>query len=103
MKQYPLSQDIPSEYYNIIPADSKLDISQLLQYNSRFIECIEKIKKRHDPTTTSIAQGILELKKHWKVTNSPLHNGDGKEALPLPTAIQSFLDGFYMSRIDLLI
>ncbi|KAH9273475.1 hypothetical protein BASA83_004141 [Batrachochytrium salamandrivorans] len=77
-------------------------------YNLKFAECIEKIKRRHDPTTTTVAQGIMELKEHWKRTNSPLHMEVVADAmsrtacqLPLPSSIQSFLDGFYMSRIGI--
>ncbi|EGF82544.1 hypothetical protein BATDEDRAFT_32923 [Batrachochytrium dendrobatidis JAM81] len=93
-------------YFTPDGADSPQEVKA---YNLKFSECIEKIKRRHDPTTTTVAQGIIELKEHWKRTNSPLlYTNATKEPvgitpcqLPLPTAIQSFLDNFYMSRIGI--
>jgi pyruvate dehydrogenase kinase 2/3/4 len=73
--------------------------NEMLAFNKDFIDCIDKIKKRHSPTTTTIASGVIQLKEHWKRTNSPL-SPKGTN-LPLPTAIQSFLDNFYMSRIGI--
>ncbi|KAJ3088654.1 hypothetical protein HK102_008255 [Quaeritorhiza haematococci] len=71
-------------------------------YNDKFAKCLENIKKRHDPVVTTIAQGILELKEHWRRTGSPLMQPAGQNtSMPLPTAIQSFLDRFYMSRIGI--
>ncbi|KAJ3362820.1 hypothetical protein HDU91_003237 [Kappamyces sp. JEL0680] len=88
----------PTQYYL---ADSKPGYQdELLACNQAFVSCIDHIKKRHSPTTQKIATGVLELKEHWKRTSSPLYNGSYDE-LPLPTAIQSFLDNFYMSRIGI--
>jgi pyruvate dehydrogenase kinase 2/3/4 len=56
------------------------------EYNDKFTRMIERIKKRHDPTVTTVAQGILEWKK--KMGRSDMLGG----------AMQSFLDRFYMSR-----
>lgn len=86
------------EYFN--PSDSKAFEPELIACNDAFVTCIDHIKKRHSPTTQKIATGVLELKEHWKRTNSPLYPGSYDE-LPLPTAIQSFLDNFYMSRIGI--
>lgn len=52
------------------------------------MKTIEKVKKRHDPVVTTIAQGILEYKEHL---NSPI----------IDTEVQRFLDRFYMSRIGI--
>ncbi|KAJ9116658.1 hypothetical protein QFC20_000591 [Naganishia adeliensis] len=57
------------------------------EYNDKFTRMIERIKKRHDPTVTTVAQGILEWKK--KMGRSDM----------LGAGMQSFLDRFYMSRL----
>ena len=66
-----------------------------LDYIRQFSKTIEIIKRRHDPTQMTIAQGIMELKEHWKSTNS------APKTTTLPTTIQSFLDRFYLSRIGI--
>jgi pyruvate dehydrogenase kinase 2/3/4 len=74
------------------------------EYNEKFTTLLEGIKKRHDPVVTSLAEGIIELKEHWKKINSPLLETRIKAqhpGIPLPTAIQAFLDRFYMSRIGI--
>lgn len=73
-------------------------VAELVDYNDKFIVVIDKIKKRHAPTTEAIARGVLEMKDHWKKTNNPLFPSC---TTALPTAIQSFLDNFYMSRIGI--
>ena len=73
-------------------------VSEITSYNDSFIPVIDKIKKRHAPTTETIARGVLEMKEHWKATNNPLYPS---YTTALPTAIQSFLDNFYMSRIGI--
>jgi pyruvate dehydrogenase kinase 2/3/4 len=101
----------PATYYSTDTCD--LDASALTRSNLEFIKVIDKIKKRHAPTTQKIATGVMELKQHWRKNNSPLYPGSfndagkflilyqGSPILPLPTAIQSFLDNFYMSRIGI--
>lgn len=49
---------------------------------------LEAIKRRHDPTVTTVAQGVLEWKKNQKARNIGLD-------------IQAWLDRFYMSRIGI--
>ncbi|KAJ3312523.1 [Pyruvate dehydrogenase (acetyl-transferring)] kinase isozyme 4, partial [Gonapodya sp. JEL0774] len=72
-------------------------------YNSAFLKCIENIKRRHDPVVSTIGagytHGVLELKDHWRRTSSP--HMDPRFPRSLPTAVQSFLDRFYMSRIGI--
>jgi pyruvate dehydrogenase kinase 2/3/4 len=58
------------------------------QYNKKFTALIEGIKRRHDPTVTTVAQGVLE----WKKTEKSQHIG---------LDMQSWLDRFYMSRIGI--
>ncbi|KIJ58957.1 hypothetical protein HYDPIDRAFT_101698 [Hydnomerulius pinastri MD-312] len=49
-------------------------------YNARFTKTLDAIKRRHDPTVTTVAQGVLE----WQ-------RGE----------VQAWLDRFYMSRIGI--
>ncbi|KAI9339351.1 mitochondrial branched-chain alpha-ketoacid dehydrogenase kinase-domain-containing protein [Obelidium mucronatum] len=102
---------------------------EVIAYNSKFVDCIENIKKRHDPVAITMAQGIQELKQIWKETKSNpiltpsakpyditssafrvtrpsmyppnvMKNAQAVQNL-LPTDLQSFLDRFYMSRIGI--
>jgi pyruvate dehydrogenase kinase 2/3/4 len=57
-------------------------------YNSRFTKTLEAIKRRHDPTVTTVAQGVLEWKRHQNCQNINLD-------------VQGWLDRFYMSRIGI--
>ncbi|RKP00080.1 hypothetical protein CXG81DRAFT_13659 [Caulochytrium protostelioides] len=70
-------------------------------YNDAFVNALATIKTRHDPVVTAIAQGIIELKEHWARTNSPMLRGANPSKALLPTAIQAFLDRFFMSRIGI--
>ncbi len=57
-------------------------------YNTAFTKLLHAIKARHDPTVTTVAQGVLE----WKKRENARHIG---------LDIQSWLDRFYMSRIGI--
>jgi pyruvate dehydrogenase kinase 2/3/4 len=57
-------------------------------YNARFTKVLENIKRRHDPTVTTVAQGMLE----WKRSQNEKEIGMG---------LQGWLDRFYMSRIGI--
>ncbi|KAJ3292500.1 alpha-ketoacid dehydrogenase kinase [Rhizoclosmatium globosum] len=109
-------------------ADKQLS-AEVIAYNTKFVECIENIKKRHDPVAITMAQGIQELKQIWTETKSnpilvaatkpydvtsnafrvtrpqmyPPHIMKNAAAVQnlLPTDLQSFLDRFYMSRIGI--
>lgn len=61
---------------------------ELQDYNTRFTKTLERIKRRHDPTVTTVAQGVLEWKKV-----------QGTKRIGLD--IQAWLDRFYMSRIGI--
>lgn len=61
---------------------------EIQEYNKRFTRTLEKIKTRHDPTVTTVAQGVLE----WKRSQNARHIG---------LDIQAWLDRFYMSRIGI--
>lgn len=58
------------------------------EYNEKFTQVLQNIKKRHDPTVTSVAQGVLE----WKRTQKSSRIGQN---------IQEWLDRFYLSRIGI--
>ncbi|KAG8992511.1 hypothetical protein FRB90_000993, partial [Tulasnella sp. 427] len=64
---------------------------QLHEYNQRFTKTLENIKRRHDPTVTTVAQGVLEWKKS-RSKGAPFET---------PKEIQEWLDRFYMSRIGI--
>ena len=57
-------------------------------YNKRFTKVLEHIKSRHDPTVTTVAQGVLE----WKRSQNAKHIG---------LDMQAWLDRFYLSRIGI--
>ncbi|EMC95457.1 hypothetical protein BAUCODRAFT_123897 [Baudoinia panamericana UAMH 10762] len=61
---------------------------ELSDFNTRFAKLLEKIKRRHDPVVTTIAQGILEYKRK-------------RQRMQIDHHIQAFLDRFYMSRIGI--
>lgn len=61
---------------------------QVQDYNKRFTRTLETIKTRHDPTVTTVAQGVLEWKRMQNARNIGLD-------------IQAWLDRFYMSRIGI--
>lgn len=63
---------------------------ELHDYNRRFTRLLEAIKRRHDPTVTTVAQGVLEWKKLQP--SSRAHIG---------LDVQAWLDRFYMSRIGI--
>ncbi|KAI8971495.1 hypothetical protein BDF20DRAFT_884791 [Mycotypha africana] len=60
----------------------------MLVYSEAFVKAIEKVKKRHDPVVTTMAQGILEYKQH-------------RQYNIVDADVQQFLDRFYMSRIGI--
>jgi pyruvate dehydrogenase kinase 2/3/4 len=57
-------------------------------YNANFTKALEKIKRRHDPTVTTVAQGVMEWKRSHNAQN-------------IGTEIQAWLDRFYLSRIGI--
>jgi len=61
---------------------------ELADYNKRFSQTLETIKRRHDSVVTTIAQGILEYKRK-------------RQRMQIDNNIQAFLDRFYMSRIGI--
>lgn len=61
---------------------------ELNDYNTKFSNTLEKIKRRHDSVVTTVAQGILEYKRK-------------KQRMQIDHNIQAFLDRFYMSRIGI--
>jgi Mitochondrial branched-chain alpha-ketoacid dehydrogenase kinase len=62
--------------------------SKVQGFNKRFTKVLETIKTRHDPTVTTVAQGILE----WKRLRNAQHIG---------LDMQTWLDRFHLSRIGI--
>ncbi|KZV99663.1 alpha-ketoacid dehydrogenase kinase [Exidia glandulosa HHB12029] len=61
---------------------------EVRQYNTSFTRLLEQIKRRHDPTVTTVAQGVNEWKRSHKTRN-------------IAVELQDWLDRFYMSRIGI--
>ncbi|KAF8645748.1 hypothetical protein AX16_007615 [Volvariella volvacea WC 439] len=61
---------------------------EVTDYNNRFTKLLDSIKTRHDPTVTTVAQGVLEWKR-------------SQNARQIGLDIQQWLDRFYMSRIGI--
>lgn len=61
---------------------------EVYDYNKQVHDALTKIKKRHDATVATMAQGVLEWKLEHKIVSVKL-------------AIQTFLDRFYMLRIGI--
>jgi len=74
--------------YYTSPPSSTLYPPEVHEYNEKFTTLLQDIKKRHDPTVTTVAQGVLEWKRK---------QGGGR----IGQSIQEWLDRFYMSRIGI--
>ncbi|ODV78347.1 alpha-ketoacid dehydrogenase kinase [Suhomyces tanzawaensis NRRL Y-17324] len=61
---------------------------EVYDYNKLVYDALTKIKKRHDATVATMAQGVQE----WKNTH---------KTVQVNSQIQTFLDRFYMSRIGI--
>jgi pyruvate dehydrogenase kinase 2/3/4 len=83
---YIQSFDDLTHIHNNEASDPKLMAKS--SYNKQVTESLKHIKRRHDPTVATVAQGVIEW-KHSKKQNMIDHS------------IQSFLDRFYMSRIGI--
>ncbi|PHZ09955.1 alpha-ketoacid dehydrogenase kinase [Rhizopus microsporus ATCC 52813] len=79
---------IPSTHRYYTNCESIECTPSMLAYVDKLVQTIEEVKRRHDPVVTTMAQGIIEYKEHWKATT-------------IDPEIQHFLDRFYMSRIGL--
>jgi pyruvate dehydrogenase kinase 2/3/4 len=75
------------KYYTSCPANI-IWPKQVYDYNKTVNDVLTKIKKRHDATVATMAQGVQE----WKQQN--------RKTL-VNSQIQAFLDRFYMSRIGI--
>jgi len=76
------------KYYTGTAEDNGQWPPELADYNNKFAGTLEKIKRRHDPVVTTVAQGILEYKRK-------------RQRMQIDHNIQAFLDRFYMSRIGI--
>jgi pyruvate dehydrogenase kinase 2/3/4 len=61
---------------------------EVQDYNKRFTKLLGHIKTRHDPTVTTVAQGVLEWKR-------------SQNAKQIGLDMQAWLDRFYLSRIGI--
>lgn len=61
---------------------------EVYDYNKLVSDTLSKIKRRHDATVATMAQGV----KEWKTDN---------KSVLVNSLIQTFLDRFYMSRIGI--
>ncbi|KAI9499977.1 [Pyruvate dehydrogenase (acetyl-transferring)] kinase isozyme 2 [Coemansia spiralis] len=72
-------------HYEVKPTELPVEVSE---YNRSFVKTLEKIKRRHDPVVTTLAQGIVEYKQLLQTNVVDNH-------------VQHFLDRFYLSRIGI--
>ncbi|KAH7886816.1 mitochondrial branched-chain alpha-ketoacid dehydrogenase kinase-domain-containing protein [Phlebopus sp. FC_14] len=73
-------------------------------YNARFTRTLEAIKRRHDPTVTTVAQGVLEWQRSRGIKPGMglgLSAGQGYSGGMGGGEVQAWLDRFYMSRIGI--
>jgi hypothetical protein len=84
---FPRHKELISRYFSPPPKDTVYP-PEVHDYNDRFTELLQNIKKRHDPTVTTVAQGVLEWKRK---------RGAGR----IDQSVQEWLDRFYMSRIGI--
>ncbi|KAN0101004.1 Mitochondrial branched-chain alpha-ketoacid dehydrogenase kinase domain containing protein [Tylopilus felleus] len=90
---------IPAERSYYAQTPSHVYPPEVHDYNARFTKTLEAIKHRHDPTVTTVAQGVLEwqrakgIKPGMGLGVSGYGSG-GDE-------VQAWLDRFYMSRIGI--
>ncbi|RKP28389.1 alpha-ketoacid dehydrogenase kinase [Metschnikowia bicuspidata] len=74
-------------YFNPCPSDIVWP-KEVYDYNKLVCDTLTKIKKRHDATVATMAQGVQEWKTEHKLVR-------------VNSAIQTFLDRFYMLRIGI--
>lgn len=75
------------KYYNPCPINIVWQ-KEVYDYNKLVYDALAKIKKRHDATVATMAQGVQEWKTEHKLVT-------------VNSAIQTFLDRFYMLRIGI--
>lgn len=88
-------------YYAQTP--SHLYPPEVHDYNARFTRSLEAIKKRHDPTVATVAQGVLEWQRARgvKLGSGVGAAGGGVAGMKNGGEVQAWLDRFYMSRIGI--
>lgn len=83
----PTSPTAGKSYYNPCPTNIVWP-KEVYDYNKLVCDALTKIKKRHDATVATMAQGV----KEWKLDH---------QLVFVNSQIQAFLDKFYMSRIGI--
>ncbi|KAF1989057.1 kinase isozyme 4 [Aulographum hederae CBS 113979] len=82
---------------------------ELNQYNIKFAETLDKIKRRHDSVVTTVGTSRSNQASNmmWQGLNSPfiaqgiLEWKRKRQRMQIDSNIQAFLDRFYMSRIGI--
>ncbi|KAJ2780398.1 [Pyruvate dehydrogenase (acetyl-transferring)] kinase isozyme 2 [Coemansia javaensis] len=89
MQGAPATHWIPSiqhrYHYEVRPTDLPVEVAE---YNQSFVKTLERIKRRHNPVVTALAQGVVEYKQ-------------AQGADTIDARLQHFLDRFYLSRIGI--
>ncbi|KAG1716810.1 hypothetical protein ID866_332, partial [Astraeus odoratus] len=96
-----LRAPIERRYYAHTP--SHLYPPEVHDYNERFTRALDAIKKRHDPTVATVAQGVLEWQRDQGVKSGSGVDltGNGLGGMNGGGEVQTWLDRFYMSRIGI--
>lgn len=91
--------DYRRKYYSPVPPEL-LNVmkwpSEVSQYISDVSVALRKIKKRHDATVATMAQGVQE----WKLLLDPKNKSRTADMI-VEAKMQNFLDRFYMLRIGI--
>ena len=90
IKTHKLRIPVERRYYASAGSPSTQWPPDMHAFNSSFTKTLEKIKRRHDPTVTTVAQGVLEWKRAQR-----------RPSAHIGLDVQQWLDRFYMSRIGI--
>ncbi len=82
------NRTINSRRYYANVAENAIWPPEVYNYNRILTERLQKIKRRHDATVATVAQGVNEWKQRYRRST-------------IDPSCQSFLDRFYMSRIGI--
>ncbi|KAG9310276.1 mitochondrial branched-chain alpha-ketoacid dehydrogenase kinase-domain-containing protein [Chiua virens] len=90
---------VPAERSYYAQTPSQVYPPEIHDFNARFTKTLDAIKRRHDPTVTTVAQGVLEWQRAKGIKPGM---GLGVSGYGLGgDDVQAWLDRFYMSRIGI--